>query len=55
MELGFNVHSYRERYPNVLGLVRHDLELRGFSIETLEIEPDDNGIYVKYSFGLPEF
>lgn len=54
MELGFNVHSYRERYPYVLALVRQDLEIRGFIVEKLEIEPDENGIYIKYCLALPE-
>jgi hypothetical protein len=38
----------------VLALVRQDLEIRGFVVEKLEIEPDDNGIYIKYSLSLPE-
>jgi len=52
--LGFNVHGYKERYPNVLALARQDLEIRGFVVEKLEIEPDENGIYIKYILGLPE-
>ena len=52
--MGFNVHGYKERYPNVLSLARQDLEIRGFIVEKLEIEPDENGIYIKYILGLPE-
>lgn len=54
LELGFNVHSYRERYPQVLALAHHDLEIRGFIVDKLDLEQDENGIYIKYSLSLPE-
>ena len=54
LELGFNVHSYRERYPQVLALAAQDLEIRGFIVDNLELEEDGNGIYIKYSLKLPE-
>jgi len=54
LELGFNAHSYRERYPNVLALARQDLEIRGFIVDKLELEPDENGIYIKYNLSLPD-
>ena len=53
MELGFNVHSYRERYPQVLALAHQDLEIRGFIVDKLDLEQDENGIYIKYSLSLP--
>lgn len=54
MEVGYNVHSYRERYPEVLSLVHQDLEIRGFIVEKLDLEQDDNGIYIKYCVSLPD-
>jgi hypothetical protein len=53
LELGFNAHSYRERYPLVLTLAAQDLEIRGFMVDKLELEDDGNGIYIKYSLKLP--
>ena len=52
--MGFNVHSYRERYPQVLALAHQDLEIRGFIVDKLDLEQDENGIYIKYSLSLPE-
>lgn len=48
------MHSYRERYPQVLALATKDLEIRGFIVDKLELEEDGNGIYIKYSLKLPE-
>lgn len=53
LELGFNAHSYRERYPIVLALAAQDLEIRGFMVDKIELEDDGNGIYIKYSLKLP--
>jgi hypothetical protein len=55
LELGFNVHSYRERYPQVLALAHQDLEIRGFIVDKFDLEQDENGIYIKYSLSLPEY
>jgi hypothetical protein len=54
VEVGFNVHSYRERYPDVLALVVQDLGIRGFIVKHLELEQDENGIYIKYGLCLPD-
>ena len=48
------MHGYKERYPSVLALAQQDLEIRGFVVKNLEIEIDENGIYIKYDLGLPE-
>ena len=35
-------------------LARQDLEYRGFIVQKLELEDDENGIYIKYSLKLPK-